>query len=106
NRPDCLQRAGHAVINLLDRIRMLDGHDPARVPLNTDTWLLFAIGRQQRRFYRHIKLLATAFYVKKELIVGMFVNVLQQGDRIVYWRVIKSANDVPRTQARRRSRRV
>ena len=37
---------------------------------------------------------ATSLDVENDLVVGMFVDVLQQRDRIVDWRLIKPANDI------------
>src|SRR5262249_47638309 len=43
NCADRLQRAGHAVVNLLDWIRVLNRNDSSRVPLNSYPGFLFAI---------------------------------------------------------------
>src|SRR4029453_5699819 len=85
---------------------MLDRHDSTRVPLNSDSWFLFAIRRQKRWFYRNVKLLATALHMKNKLVVWMFADVFQQRDRIVDWRLIEPADVVPWAQPRRRCRRV
>src|SRR6266542_1862043 len=94
NRANRLYRAGHAVVNLFDRTGMLDRHYPCRVPLNPNSWFLFAIRRQKRWFYRNIQPLAAALHMKNKLVVWMLADVFQQRDRIVDGRFIKPANDV------------
>ena len=61
---DRLQGAGDAIVNLFNWIRMLNGHNPARVPLNSDSRLHFAGGEQGRRFYWNIQLRAIALDVQ------------------------------------------
>src|SRR5436190_8582406 len=85
---------------------MLDRHDSGRVPLNSDSWFLFAIRRQKRWFYRNVELLATALDMKNQLVVRMFADVFQQRDGIIDGRLIEPANDVSRAKSGSRSRRV
>ena len=73
---------------------MLDRHDSSRVPLNSDSWFLFAIRRQKRWFYRNVKLLATALDMKNKLVAWMFADVFQQCDGIIDRRLIEPADDV------------
>ena len=73
---------------------MLDRHYSRRVPLNSNSGFLFAIGREKRGLHRNIKLGATALHVKNKFIVWMLADVFQQRDRIVDGRFIKPANDV------------
>src|SRR5262249_26290621 len=79
---------------------MLDRHDSGRVPLNSNSWFLFAIRKQKRWFNRNLKSLATALEMKDKLIFWMFADVFQQRDGIVDLRLIKPANDVSCAQPR------
>src|SRR5215831_7427722 len=85
---------------------MLDRHDSRRIPLNSNSRFLLTIGGQKRRFYRNVKPLAAPFHMKDKLVVRVFADVFKQRDRIIDGRLIKSANDISRTQPRRSSRRV
>jgi len=73
---------------------MVDRYDSGRVPLNSDSWFLFAIRRQKRWFYRNIKLRAATLDMKNKLVVWMLADVFQQRDGIIDGRLIKSADDV------------
>src|SRR5215831_8475 len=101
---DRLQGAGDAVVNLFNWIRMLDGHNPARVPLNSDPRLHFARGEQGRRFYWNIQLRAIALDVQHKFVVWMFTDVFQQRDRIVDGCLVKPPDDVSGTQSACRCR--
>src|SRR5438034_4681247 len=96
---DRLQGAGDAVVNLFNWIRMLNGHNPARVPLNSDSRLHFAGGEQGRRFYWNIRLRAIALDVQHKLVIWMFADVFQQRDRIVDGCLVKPPDDVSGTQS-------
>src|ERR1700745_4066169 len=83
---------------------MLDRHDSGRVPLNSDSWFLFAIRRKKRWFYRNVKPLASALDMKNKLVVWMFADVFQQRDGIIDGRLIEPADNVSVAQSPRRSR--
>src|SRR6266513_4481875 len=101
---DRLQGAGDAVVNLFNWIRMLNGHNPARVPLNSDPRLHFAGREQGRWFYWNIQLRAVALDVQNKLFIWMFADVLQQRDRIVDRCLVKATDDVTGTQSGCRGR--
>ena len=46
---------------------MLDRHYSRRVPLNSDSWFHFALGRQKRRLYRDVKPRAAALHMENKL---------------------------------------
>src|SRR5712672_2831626 len=94
---DRLQGAGDAVDNLFNWFRMLNGPNPARVPLNSDPRLHFAGREQGRWFYWNIQLRAVALDVQHKLFIWMFADVLQQRDRIVNGCLVKPADDVSGT---------
>src|SRR5947199_2361808 len=101
-RGDCayrFQRAGDAVVNLFDWIRMLDGHNPSRVPLNPDPRFHFAGRGQERWLYWNVQLRAIALDVQHNLFIRMFADVFQQRDRIVDERLVKSPDDVSGKQS-------
>src|SRR5215216_1020908 len=91
---DRLQRAGDAVVNLFDWIGMLDRHNPARVPLNSDPRFHFAGREQGRWFYWNIQLRSVALDVQHKLFMWMFADVFQQRDWIVNRCLVKPADDV------------
>src|SRR5437773_7906770 len=96
-RGDCsdrLQGARHTVVNLLDRIGMRDRYFASRVPSNSNSWLHFTLGWQQRGLHRNVKPLSISFYVKYNLILRVFADVFQQRDRVVDRRLVESADDV------------
>src|SRR5882757_8497660 len=78
---------------------MLDGHNPARIPLDSDSRLHFAGRRQERWFYWNIQLRAIALDVQHKLVIWMFADVLQQRDRIVDGRLVKAPDNVSGTQS-------
>src|SRR5438034_426710 len=94
DRANCLQCAGHAVVNLFDRIGMRDRHYPSGVPLNTDSRLHFALSGQKPRLYRNVKPRSISLHMENELILRMFADVFQQRDWIVYWRLVEAANNI------------
>src|SRR4029079_11840406 len=91
---DRLQSAGDAVVNLFNRIWMLDRDNPARVPLNSDSRLHLAACGQERWFYWNIELRAVALDVQHKLFIWMFADVFQQCDRIVDRCLVKPTDDV------------
>src|SRR5215472_5873692 len=78
---------------------MLDRHNPGRIPLNSDTRFHFAGRRQKRRGHWKIELRAVTLDVQHKLFLWMFVDVLQQCDRIVDWCLVKPPDDVSGTQS-------
>src|ERR1043166_9183582 len=99
NGADRLSSAGHTVVNLFNWIRMLDRHNPARIPLDSDPRLHLAGGGQWRWFYRNIELRAVALDVQHKLFVWMFADVFQQGDRIIDGALVKPADNISRVQS-------
>src|SRR5215472_16189454 len=95
---DRLQGAGDAVVNLFNWIRMLDRHNPARVPLDSDSRLNFARRAQGLWFYWNIQLRAVALDVQHKLFIWMFADVFQQRDRIVDRCLVIPADDVSGAQ--------
>ncbi len=83
---------------------MLDRHNTARVPLDSDSRLHFAGREQGRRFYWNIQLGAIALDVQHKLFIWMFADVFQQRDRIVDGCLVKPTDDVSGTQSRCRCR--
>src|SRR4029077_16665984 len=83
---------------------MLDRHDPARVPLDSDSRLHFAGRGQERWFYWDIQLRAAAFDMQHKLFTWMFADVFQQRDRIVDGCLIKPTDDVSGMQSGYRCR--
>src|SRR5258708_18853844 len=73
---------------------MLDRHNPARVPLDSDSRLHFAGRGQGRWFYWNIELRAVALDVQHKLFIWMFADVFQQRDRIVDGCLVKPTDDV------------
>src|SRR4029450_4834440 len=96
---DRFQPAGDAVVNLFNRIRMLDRHNPARVPLDSDSRLHFARGGQGGWFYWNVQTRSAALDVQHKLFIWMFADVFQQRDRIVNWCLVKSPDDISCTQS-------
>src|SRR6478735_8466061 len=83
---------------------MLDRHNPARVPLDSDSRLHFAGRGQESWFYWNIQLRSLALDMQHKLFIWMFTDVLQQRDRIVDRCLVKPTDDVPGTQSGRRCR--
>src|SRR5436190_10200548 len=73
---------------------MLNRHNPASVPLDSDSRLHFAGRRQERWLYWNIQLRAVALDVQHKLFIWMFADVFQQCDRIVDGCFIESADNV------------
>src|SRR5262252_4340378 len=98
---DRFQSARDTVVNLFDRIRMLDRHNPARVPLDSDSRFHFAGRGQEGWFYWNIQLRPVALDMQHKLFLWMFADVFQQRDRIVDRGLVEAADDVSRLQSGR-----
>src|ERR1700730_3638061 len=101
DRAQRVQRTGDAVINLFEWTRMRDRHFPTDVPLNSDARLHLALCRKRRRFYAHIQSRTVAFDAQRQRLVRMFLDVLEERDRIVDGRIVESANNVAWAQTSR-----
>src|SRR5436309_14405343 len=91
---NCLECARHAVVNLFNRVRVLDRHNPGAVPLNSDSWFHFTSSGQKRRLHSNVQSRATSLHLKNKLFVWMFADVLQQGDGMVDRCLIETMNGV------------
>src|SRR5262245_11747329 len=78
---------------------MLDRHDPARIPLNSDSRFHFARRGQEGWFYWNIQLRAVALHVQHKLFIWMFADVFQQRDGIVDRCLVKPTDNVSRPQS-------
>src|SRR5262249_38502542 len=78
---------------------MLDRHNPARVPLNSDSRLHFTRRGQGRWFYWNFQLRTVALDVQHKLFIWMLADVFQQRNRIVDGCLVKPPDDVSGAQS-------
>src|SRR5437762_13676313 len=97
---DGLQGAGDAIVNLLNWIRMLDRHNPSRIPLNSYSRLHFA-GRGQGRWFRwNVQFFrAVSLEVQHLLFSWVFAVVFKQLVWVGDVCLVKTADAVSGTQS-------
>src|SRR5437764_10161829 len=92
---DGLQGTGDAIVNLLNWIRMLDRHNPSRIPLNSYSRLHFAGRGQGRWFHWNVQFFrAVSLDVQRQLFSWMCGDVFQQRERIRDGGLLKPAGDI------------